>query len=254
VQNELFRWFQVLPNCWWIWDWKTAIVGVTKFCVHPEHLRKNTTIVGGTKNLRMEVIRQLQPDLILANKEENVREQVEALAAEFKVYTSDISNFEEALSMIKTVGELTDRLPEAEALITQINQAKSRFEAVKPNNSKHYRTLYLIWQKPWMSVGGDTYISNMMQIAGFENVCRDRQRYPELSDAVIQSLAPEVILLSSEPFPFTEKHISGLQKLLPEAAILLADGEMFSWYGSRLLQAFDYFTSLRLQNLTFHFY
>ena len=98
-----------------------------------------------------------------------------------------------------------------------------------------------------MSVGGDTYISNMMQIAGFENVCRDRQRYPELSDAVIQSLAPEVILLSSEPFPFTEKHISGLQKLLPEAAILLADGEMFSWYGSRLLQAFNYFTSLRLR-------
>ena len=226
---------------------ETAIVGVTKFCVHPKHLRKNTTIIGGTKNLRLEVIRQLQPDLILANKEENVREQVEALAAEFKVYTSDISNFDEALSMIKTVGELTDRLPEAEALITQINQAKSRFEAVKPNNSKHYRTLYLIWQKPWMSVGGDTYISNMMQIAGFENVCRDRQRYPELSDAVIQSLAPEVILLSSEPFPFTEKHISGLQKLLPEAAILLADGEMFSWYGSRLLQAFDYFTSRRLR-------
>jgi ABC-type Fe3+-hydroxamate transport system substrate-binding protein len=226
---------------------ETAIVGVTKFCVHPKHLRKNTTIIGGTKNLRLEVIRQLEPDLIFANKEENVREQVEALAAEFKVYTSDISNFDEALSMIKTVGELTDRLPEAEALITQINQAKSRFEAVKPNNSKHYRTLYLIWQKPWMSVGGDTYISNMMQIAGFENVCRDRQRYPELSDAVIQSLAPEVILLSSEPFPFTEKHISGLQKLLPEAAILLADGEMFSWYGSRLLQAFDYFTSLRLR-------
>ena len=226
---------------------ETAIVGVTKFCVHPKHLRKNTTIIGGTKNLRLEVIRQLQPDLILANKEENVREQVEALAAEFKVYTSDISNFDEALSMIKTVGELTDRLPEAEALITQINQAKSRFEAVKPNNSKHYRTLYLIWQKPWMSVGGDTYISNMMQIAGFENVCRDRQRYPELSDTVIQSLAPEVILLSSEPFPFTEKHISGLQKLLPEAAILLADGEMFSWYGSRLLQAFNYFTSLRLR-------
>jgi ABC-type Fe3+-hydroxamate transport system substrate-binding protein len=226
---------------------ETAIVGVTKFCVHPKHLRKNTTIIGGTKNLRLEVIRQLEPDLIFANKEENVREQVEALAAEFKVYTSDISNFDEALSMIKTVGSLTDRLPEAEALITQINQAKSRFEAVKPNNSKHYRTLYLIWQKPWMSVGGDTYISNMMQIAGFENVCRDRQRYPELSDAVIQSLAPEVILLSSEPFPFTEKHISGLQKLLPEAAILLADGEMFSWYGSRLLQAFDYFTSLRLR-------
>jgi ABC-type Fe3+-hydroxamate transport system substrate-binding protein len=94
-----------------------------------------------------------------------------------------------------------------------------------------------------MSVGGDTYISNMMQIAGFENVCRDRQRYPELSDAeIIQSLAPEVILLSSEPYPFTEKHISaGYKNCLPEAVILLADGELFSWYGSRLLQAFDYF-------------
>jgi ABC-type Fe3+-hydroxamate transport system substrate-binding protein len=127
-----------------------------------------------------------------------------------------------------------------------INQAKSRFEAVKPNNSKRYRTLYLIWQKPWMSVGGDTYIMQYDANCRFRKCVCDRQRYPELSDAeIIQSLAPEVILLSSEPFPFTEKHISGLQKLLPEAAILLADGEMFSWYGSRLLQAFDYFTSLR---------
>jgi ABC-type Fe3+-hydroxamate transport system substrate-binding protein len=149
--------------------------------------------------------------------------------------------------MIQQVGALTGTEVAARRLIDEINETKSRFEASLPLNTKHYRTLYLIWQEPWMSVGGDTYISHLMQLAGFENCCGDRLRYPALSAAEIESLAPEVILLSSEPYPFTEKHIAGLQELLPKSRILLADGEMFSWYGSRLLKAFDYFTSLRVR-------
>lgn len=221
------------------------IVGVTKFCVHPEHLRKAKTIVGGTKNLRMDVIRSLQPDLILANKEENVKEQVETLASEFPVYTSVIGTWQETLDMITRVGVLTGTENKAETIVDALNQKKNAFQAVNGNSSKRFRTLYLIWQKPWMSVGGDTFIHEMLSIAGFENCCGEKSRYPVLEEAEIISLAPEVILLSSEPYPFTEKHISGLQKLLPEAVILLADGELFSWYGSRLLGAFDYFGDLR---------
>ena len=221
------------------------IVGVTKFCVHPEHLRKKTTIIGGTKNLRMDVIRQLQPDLILANKEENVKEQVETLAAEFPVYTSEISTWQETLDMILRVGVLTGTGEKAATLVDTLMERKTRFEAATVNNSKRFRTLYLIWKKPWMSVGSDTFIHEMMGIAGFDNCCGHLERYPVLEEAEIISLAPEVILLSSEPYPFTEKHIAGLQKLMPEAVILLADGELFSWYGSRLLGAFDYFSLLR---------
>lgn len=221
------------------------IVGVTKFCVHPEHLRKEKTIVGGTKNLRMEVIHGLQPDLILANKEENVKEQVETLASEFPVYTSEISTWQETLDMITRVGALTGTENKAETIVDALNQKKSAFQSAKGNSSKRFRTLYLIWQNPWMSVGGDTFIHEMMGIARFENCCGHLQRYPILEEEEIVALTPEVILLSSEPYPFTEKHISGLQKLLPEAVILLADGELFSWYGSRLLGAFDYFGDLR---------
>jgi ABC-type Fe3+-hydroxamate transport system substrate-binding protein len=224
-----------------------TLVGVTKFCVHPAYLRKQKTVIGGTKNLRLELIQQLQPDLILANKEENERTQVESLAAMFPVYTSEIANFNDALLMIQEVGAATGAGQKAEELISNINQAKSRFEATNLNNIKHYRTLYLIWQNPWMSVGGDTYISDMMQMAGFSNVCGELLRYPSLTPAEIRELSPEVILLSSEPYPFTEKHIAGLQELVPNAHILLADGEMFSWYGSRLLKAFDYFGSLRVR-------
>jgi ABC-type Fe3+-hydroxamate transport system substrate-binding protein len=222
-----------------------AICGITKFCVHPEHLRKTKQIVGGTKNLRMEVIEGLQPALILANKEENEKTSIEALAAQFNVWVSDITNWNAALEMILSVGNLTDTKPEAERLVADLKMERSRFEADIVNNGKRYRTLYLIWRKPWMSVGGDTFISEMMDIAGFDNCCSVKKRYPILEAGEIQSLDPEIILLSSEPYPFTEKHIAELQKLAPKALILLADGEMFSWYGSRMLQAFSYFERLR---------
>jgi len=222
-----------------------ALIGITKFCVHPAHLRKTKQIVGGTKNLRMAVIEQLNPALILANKEENEQAAIEALAKRFKVWVSDIKNWNEALAMIASVGTLTDTDAKAKRLIADLEMAKSKFQAVTFNSSKHYKTLYLIWREPWMSIGSDTFIHEMMQIAGFQNCCAHLSRYPVVDEETIKSLSPEVILLSSEPYPFKEKHIVELQKLAPQALILLADGEMFSWYGSRMLQAFDYFELLR---------
>lgn len=217
-----------------------AVMGITRFCIHPDHWFRTKTRVGGTKDLRIEQIRSLAPDLVLANKEENNREQVEALREFCPVWTSDIQGPGDALAMISQVGQLTGKQPQADTLVRTIESAFSAMPVFTP-----VRTLYLIWRNPYMAAGGDTYIDAMMQGAGFDNVLRDRPRYPELTAAAIAALKPELVLLSSEPYPFRDQHRAELQEILPGARILLADGEMFSWYGSRMLEAPTYFQHLR---------
>jgi ABC-type Fe3+-hydroxamate transport system substrate-binding protein len=202
--------------------------------------------VGGTKTINIEKITALQPDLIIANKEENVQEQVEALSRIAPVWVSDIHNLEGALQMILTIGRFTDRYEKAEIIARLIQH---RFDQLNKTTRQKRRTLYLIWRKPWMSIGHDTFIHHMMYHAGMENVCKDMTRYPELTDEDMVKLNPELVLLSSEPYPFKERHIAVLQQLLPHAKIILADGEMFSWYGSRLLHTPAYLATL-LQGIT----
>jgi len=184
----------------------------------------------------------LKPDLILANKEENVREQVEALAEQIPTYVSDVNTLEDALTMIADVGLITGKEVQANCLVQQIRE---RFAALKPQ--QQVSAAYLIWQEPWMTVGGDTFISNMLEGAGFQNIFRNSSRYPKVTLQELQALAPEVLLLSSEPYPFGEKHIFLLQPHMPKTKIMLVDGELFSWYGSRLLQAPEYFKLLHRQ-------
>lgn len=217
------------------------VTGITKFCVHPEEWFQTKTRVGGTKNIHTDIIQSLSPDLIIANKEENVKEQIELLAAQFPVWVTDIKNFEDALQMILITGEITGKDEIANQLCQQIVSA---FAAV-PITAKKIRTAYLIWQEPWMTVGGDTFIHHMMEKAGMENIFAAERRYPEITIDTLQATRPELLLLSSEPFPFSQKHIERIQPFLPDARILLADGEIFSWYGSRLLKAPHYFQELR---------
>jgi ABC-type Fe3+-hydroxamate transport system substrate-binding protein len=221
-------------------------VGITKFCVHPEEWFRSKTRVGGTKTINIDKITALQPDLIIANKEENVKEQIEALNAIAPVWISDIHNLDGALNMIQTIGKLTDRYEKAEIIAKLIQH---RFTNLNLQGKKRLNTLYLIWRKPWMSIGSDTFIHHIMDRTSLENVCKGLARYPELTDEKIVKLNPELVLLSSEPYPFKEKHIDELQQLLPDAKIMLADGEMFSWYGSRLLHAPAYLEEL-LQGVT----
>lgn len=211
------------------------VVGITKFCVHPERWFRNKTRVGGTKALNLEKIRALKPDLIIANKEENEQSQVDELATEFPVWISDIQNLEEALNMISSVSEICGKLAEGAELI---NRIKNGFDGLKQANTSS--AVYLIWNEPMMTAGSDTFISDMMQRAGFTNLMQD-SRYPELTLEQLQELNPEFLLLSSEPFPFKEKHQAELQAKLPNTSVLLVDGEMFSWYGSRLRLAAGYF-------------
>lgn len=215
-------------------------VGITKFCVHPTDWFRSKPRIGGTKNINLQKIISLQPDLILCNKEENVKEQVEELATLFPVYLSDVSSFADAIEMITEVGKLTEKKDEANFLTKKIN---ANFDALqKPPQS--IRTAYLIWNNPYMTIGGDTFISDMMAKAGFDNVFKNENRYPEINIQQLKHHRPEVVLLSTEPYPFKQKHIDDLQTHLPGIKTLLADGEMFSWYGSRMLKAPEYFQYL----------
>ncbi|MEZ5013302.1 MAG: helical backbone metal receptor [Chitinophagales bacterium] len=213
------------------------LVGVTKFCVHPENIRNEKRIVGGTKQLHPETIREQQPDLIIANKEENTKEDIEALASDLPVWVSDVHTVQEALDMIHALGQLCGVADAAAELMQTIAEKRAAMHAI---SSTPARVLYLIWKDPYMSIGGDTFIHSMLTEAGYINCCASENRYPELDIPTIRDLQPELILLPGEPYPFGEKHKEALQQLAPKARLMLTDGEMWSWYGSRMATAFDY--------------
>lgn len=218
------------------------VVGITKFCIHPASWFQHKIKVGGTKQLHLDKIRQLKPDLIIANKEENTREQIEEIDKEFPVWISDIHNLDEAIKMIRDVGSITGKENKA---VEITNNIQHNFSILHTNLARP-RCAYLIWRKPLMAAGGDTFIHAMMEKAGFENVFGDLLRYPEISIEMIKESGCEYLLLSSEPFPFSEKHIEELQPLLPGIKLVLVDGEMFSWYGSRISRFPEYVQTLGL--------
>ncbi|MBK7129742.1 MAG: ABC transporter substrate-binding protein [Crocinitomicaceae bacterium] len=215
------------------------VIGITKFCIHPQHWFDSKQRVGGTKNVSIEKISALQPDLIIANKEENTLHDIEQLQKIYPVYISDIYTVQDALEMIDHVGKICNRAEQADKLV---NQIKFNFDQIEKVN---LRVLYFIWTKPWMLAGNHTFISDVLTQCGLVNVVNGAdQRYPEISIEKIKELKPDVLFLSSEPFPFKENHATALQA---ETGIRteLVDGEIFSWYGSRMLKIPDYLTQLK---------
>lgn len=216
---------------------ESRVVGITKFCIHPKEWFKTKPRVGGTKKLSIERVSALKPDLIIANKEENNKEDIERLEKEFPVWVSNINTLNDALEMIRMVGEITHT--DATELIANVEAGFMNLKPLTPIR----RALYLIWKDPYMAAGTGTYIHDVMTLCGLENAVSDL-RYPALTEQEITELNPELILLSSEPFPFAKKHQQKLQLLLPSADIKLVDGEMFSWYGSRLKHVPSYLNNL----------
>lgn len=219
------------------------VVGITKFCVHPQVWYKNKTKIGGTKNIQLEKIRQLNPTLIIANKEENVQEQIEAVGSFTHVWLTDVSTMKDALTMIETLGIITNTLPKAKLLVKEIN-SNFKILSLPPFNATNNKCAYLIWQNPYMTIGGDTYIHNILTLAGFENIFKGKKRYPTTTIAELKAVSPNYLFLSSEPFPFKQKHLQALAKELPNIKIILVNGEMFSWYGSRLLETPKYINEM----------
>ncbi len=216
----------------------SRIVGVTKFCIHPAQARTTRAVIGGTKNPNLEQIRYLKPDFVLANKEENDRASIEVLRREFPVWVSDITTLEDAYQMMAAVGNLTDTSAKAMRLVADLKTTFSQLP-----NFGFRKALYLIWRKPYMAAACQTFIDSMLAALRLRNVLAST-RYPELSLDEIQQLDPDFIFLSSEPYPFSTKHIQEIQQVVPTARIVLVDGELFSWYGSRLLAAPTYFQEL----------
>jgi len=227
---------------------ESSIVGITKFCVHPEQLLKNKTVVGGTKQLHLDKIKALSPDVILCNKEENTKDLVLELGAIAPVHVSDVHSFEDALELISLYGDLFSVEDQSRDLIEKIRREQQNFSTFIADQPQ-LKVAYFIWKSPWMVAASHTFIDQMLRLNRFENSFGDFERYPEIELAEIGERQPEAILLSSEPFPFKSTHVEALRAIFPKTKILIVDGEFFSWYGSRLLKAFDYFKKLRQDHL-----
>jgi ABC-type Fe3+-hydroxamate transport system substrate-binding protein len=217
--------------------------GITRFCVHPPEWFRTRKRIGGTKDINIEMIRQISPDLVLASKEENNREQVEQIARDYPVWVSDVKNLQDAVEMIRSIGEITDRVLKADEIVRRIVSGFERLDKEFPIPTR--KAAYFIWKKPYMAAGTGTFIHDMMKHCGIANVYSSQIRYPAVDFEWIKESGCELILLSSEPYPFREKHQKELEKMLPQTQVLLVDGTYFSWYGSRLIQSPAYFASLR---------
>ncbi len=221
-----------------------SIVGITKFCVHPYHLKSVKTIVGGTKKVNYDKIASLLPDIIICNKEENTIEIVDELSKICTVWVTNIITIEDNLKMIHDFGQLFNKRTEAQKWIDKIDFVQVDFQNfIKDKLVK--KVAYFIWSNPYMVAGGDNFINSLLKMNKFQNIYEDMGRYPEI---IIQKMRiqgdPDLVFLSSEPFPFKEEHAFEIGRFTHHATTVFVDGEMFSWYGTRLLNSFDYFKKL----------
>jgi len=219
------------------------VVGITKFCIHPQDQFRSTAKVGGTKKLDLDRIRALQPDLIIGNKEENDQAQIEELMKELPVWMSDIHTLEDAFEMMGGIGAVTGKTRQAADLIDSI---KSSFADLQTNlkTGNKLRVTYFIWEEPFMVAGPNTFIHEILQLGGWINAVSD-SRYPEISEAALRELNPDLIFLSSEPYPFKDKHVAEFREICPHSQVMIVDGELFSWYGSRLRHTPQYLFALQ---------
>lgn len=219
------------------------LVGRTKFCVEPKEKVDSIKTVGGTKQVDFELIASLSPDLILLNKEENTKEIYFALKEIAPVFVSEVVNLEDNYRMIIQLGELTNTSSKAEEIVKETIENFAQLDSnISPKN-----VLYFIWKDPYLSVGGDTFIHQMIESMGWKNIYATKKRYPQVDVMEAQKLQPDIILLSSEPYPFKEKHIQEMQVLFPKSKILLVNGEYFSWHGSKIRFSPNYFQKLLAQ-------
>jgi ABC-type Fe3+-hydroxamate transport system substrate-binding protein len=213
-----------------------AVVGATKFCIHPKDAVQKVTRIGGTKTPNHAAIEALKPDLIIANKEENTREDVEQLRARFNLHLTEVVSIESAFSMMLDLGGLTGRMVEATQAVNEIRVAWEHGRGTM----NHQRVAYAIWKDPLMLAGSETYIHEVLDWFGWENVVK-AARYPSLSVDDLIALKPQKFFLSSEPYPFQAKHISAYAQALGDSCeVRCVDGECFSWYGSRMRYMPDY--------------
>lgn len=214
------------------------ILGVTKFCVHPQRLKSTKTIVGGTKQVHIDKIKTLQPDIIFCNKEENTPEMVEELSKIAPVHVSDIKTLDDNYKLIEDYATIFNKASKGNNILSQLKYKYGIFKNSIKGKPK-LKVAYLIWREPWMAAGQDTFIHHLLEVNNFENVFAKQNRYPEIDIKNLPNL--DLLLLSSEPYPFKTKHLDDIP--IANENIKFVNGEYFSWYGSRMLYAFEYFNT-----------
>ena len=213
---------------------ENSIIGITKFCVHPNHFLKEKTIIGGTKNVHYDKIKNLNPDVIIANKEENTKEIITELSKICPVWTTDIVDINDNQKMIEDFGNLFEKQTESLNLISKINDLLNQI-SIQNESKKIKKVAYFIWANPYMVAASGTFINDMLRLDNLENVFANQSRYPEIQLSDLSQIKDlDLIYLSSEPFPFKEKHALEIQKFAPNAKVVFVDGELYSWHGSRI--------------------
>lgn len=212
------------------------VVGRTRFCIYPKGKVEKAVNVGGTKDYKIERVKNLEPDLIIVEKEENTREMVEELEKYYPVYCFEVQNVNDALQMITDLGDITDRKDRALTLRQKIIEA---FDTL-PKLFSGKRAAYVIWQNPYMVVGKNTYINSVLETIGLTNPFTEKEgRYPEVTEEDFRNAQLDYIFLATEPYPFRDEHVKQFNEIKPEANTQLIDGEMF-WYGVKMLEAVPY--------------
>lgn len=250
LQESPKRIISIVPSqSEFLWDLGLGdnLVGITKFCIHPDTMFRSVERVGGTKQLILDKIRRLKPDLIIGNKEENDQSQIEALQKEFSVWMSDIYTLDDSFKMMLSIGAMTGKKEKSVQMVEELKNSLSKIKDI----FQKQKVAYFIWSKPYMLAAKNTFIDHVLCYLGLENALINYERYPELTVKNLKALNPEFCFLSSEPFPFNEKHVNDLQVILPNSKILIVDGEVFSWYGTRLLRLADYGKKLKDETESF---
>lgn len=219
------------------------VVGRTPFCVHPGERVGRVPRVGGTKTPRLDRIRALEPTHAVVNVDENRREDADALARFVpNVIVTHPLGPDDNPSLYRLMGGIFASSETTARLCREFENAARKMRA-DAGGLPERRVLYLIWRKPWMTVSRDTYVSRTLALVNFLTVCDDPcRRYPELALTPELLEGVDLVLLSSEPFPFRERHVSEIRALAGSRCppVRLFDGEMASWYGSRAIRAMDY--------------
>ena len=214
------------------------LVGRTGFCVHPKEVVRKIPKVGGTKSVNLEKVRALRPTHVIVNVDENRKETADALA-EFvpKVIVTHPLGPLDNVALFRQIGDTFERKREAESLCARFDSA---YRNVLAKSFRKQSILYLIWKDPWMTVSRDTYVSRTLALFGLQTLPDSAAaRYPKISLAESWLQNVDLVLLSSEPYRFQEKHRDQIRNTLNKPARLI-DGEMTSWYGSRAIQGLRY--------------
>lgn len=216
------------------------ITGITDFCVHPADKTEKIIKVGGPLNFSIEKIKALKPDLIVASKSENNKQKILELAKNFPVFISDVKNLEDAYKLIEKLGNICNQTELAQNLTQNLASGFDRLSTPLAVSA-----VYLVWEKPYIVAGNETFIHDILKNIGIDNSFVHLKGYQKIIGKQLSEIKADILLLPSEPYAFDKSHIEHYKKLLPDSKILLVDGQLFCWYGNRLLLAINYLKNLK---------